>query len=176
MKLFIVLLACVCSLSGCSVTGLVVGAVADGNANDFDTLTTYNRLEPGDEVTIFKNDGSSAVGTIAEPLRHLSFEERVAKIAVSSSSVYDLSTGSFSNAAMPSQKAVSTSIVLRQSGNEDARIPLGNIQHIVIPHKKNAALTGLVVGAAIDIVIAVIISNEMKGMFRGGWGTGSLRF
>jgi hypothetical protein len=171
MKLIIVLLAC--SLSGCSLTGYLAGSAIDRKAPDFDTLTTYNRLEPGDDITIFKNDGSFASGTVAEPLQHLSFEQRVARIAGASSGGYDLNTGSFSSTSMPSQKAISTSIVFRQPGNEDARIPMDDIQHIVVPHKKNAAVTGLIIGVVVDVAVVAIIASGMKP---GGPLLGGLKF
>ncbi|HCV42775.1 MAG TPA: hypothetical protein DGH68_04785 [Bacteroidetes bacterium] len=141
-----------------------MGSGIDRKAPDFDTLTTYNKLEPGDDVTIYKKDGSTATGTISEPLQHLSFEQKVAKITRSSSTVFNLNTGSFSNSSLPAQQAIPTSIVFRQHGNEDARIPIDSIQHIVAPHEKNAAITGLIIGGVVDVVAVAIIASIASGM------------
>jgi hypothetical protein len=167
MKLMSVLLACICSLSGCSVTGYLIGSEIDGNAAKFDTLSTYNSLDPGDEIIIYKKDGSTTTGTMAEPLRHLSFEQRVAKITGTSSAGFDLSTGSFSNPTQTQIQDVPTTIVLKDLKNDDVRLSTDSIQRIVAPHEKHAALTGLVVGAVIDIAIVAIASSISKSMFRG---------
>jgi hypothetical protein len=169
MRLMSVVLACVCSLSGCSVAGYVIGSGIDNNAPEFDTLTTCSRLDPGDDLTIYKKDGSTASGTVAEPLHILSFEQKVARITGTSSTGFDLHTGSMSNASLP-PKTTPTSIVLRQPGHEDTRIPMNSIQHIVVPHEKNAAVTGLLLGVAVDIAVVAIISSGMK--FGGGWNLG----
>lgn len=158
MKLVIVLLACVFGTSGCSLTGYLVGSGIDRNSSEFDTLTTYSRLSPGEDVTIFKKDGTTATGTMAGLLPHLSFEQRVAKITGTSFTGFDSNTGSFSNAT-PLKRSVPTSLMLKDLKNDDVQIPMDSIRCIVAPHEKHAAFTGLLLGVVVDVAVVAIIAG-----------------
>jgi hypothetical protein len=64
MKLTVVLLACICSLSGCTLTGAIIGSVNDNNAPDFDTLMTNELIgfDSEDDVLVVKKDGTTETG------------------------------------------------------------------------------------------------------------------
>lgn len=168
MKQVCVLLACICSLSGCSLAGYMAGSAMDSSTPDFDTLTTYSSLEPGDDVTIHKRDGSIETGTVAEPLQHLSFEQKLAKISGPSSPAFDLTTGSFSS-SIRRIPISATHLVWENLKGDEVSTPLDSIRCIIIPQKKHSAFTGLVLGAAVDIAVVVAIANiRWPGFSLGG--------
>jgi hypothetical protein len=67
MKLTIVLLAYICGLSGCTLTGAIIGSISDSNASDFDTLMTnqLKALDLEDDLSVVKKDGTAEMGKFA---------------------------------------------------------------------------------------------------------------
>lgn len=67
MKLIIVLLVCFCSLSGCTLTGAIIGSISDSNASDFDTLMSnqLKALDLEDDLSVVKKDGTTEMGKFA---------------------------------------------------------------------------------------------------------------
>ncbi len=163
MKLVLVTMVSLWSLCGCSGIGYIVGSGIDNSAHDFDTLTTCATLESGDEITLVQKDGHRDTGAVVEACRHLTFEQKVERISGRSSRGFDISTGSFSN-SVQSVTPGNMSITLRRPGQDDVEVTEYSIDHVVVPHKKNAAFTGLVLGAAADVAAILIAASIFKQM------------